>query len=194
MSWEEMSVEKQPCPCGKSTYSVVRRMDDWNRTDSSMRMDCEQCQSNYVLLSENQNRGGMPHTVRFWISKETEVEYGRLREAAATARRQVMGLRTQRYLQQWKAIFVGKNKKQAWGILTNDGARYPALGTFYQHTKDEGLEAYLERHFQNADDRTWLEIATTLGVDDREISDLIKQVDEFESNAHDLAWREKYPK
>ncbi len=194
MSWEEMSVDKHPCPCGKGTYSVTHRMDDWNRTNSSMHMDCEECQSKYVLFSENQNRGGLPHTARFWICKEAEVEYWHLREAAATARRQVKKLRTQRYLPQWMALFVGKNKKQAWEILTNDGTRYPALGTFYQHTKVEGLEAYLERHFSNADDRTWLEIETTLGVDDREISDLVRLVDEYESNAHDLAWREKFPK
>lgn len=194
MSWEEMSVDRHPCPCGKGTYSVTTLMDDWNRTNSSMHMDCEECRSKFVLFSEHQNRGGVPHTVKFWISKEAEVEYGCLREASASARRQVKNLRTQRYLSQWKALFLGKNKKQAWKILTSNGVRYPALGTFYLHTKDEGLDAYLERHFKNADDRTWLEIATALGVDDREISDLVKRADEFESNAHDLAWREKYPK
>lgn len=193
MSWEDMSIEKYPCPCGKSTYSVTRRMDDWNRTDVSMHMDCEVCHPNYVLFREENYRSGLPCEVRFWISKETEAEYDHLREEAASARRKAKGLRSQRYLPQWKALFEGKNKKQAWAILTNNGARYPALGTFYQHTKAEGLVAYLVRDFENSDDRTFMEIMKKLGIDDAEVFRLMEHANELETKAHDLVWRERFP-
>ena len=193
MSWEEMSIEKHPCPCGKSTYSVTHRMDDWNRTDSSMNMDCEECRSNYVLFCEDYYRSGLPHTAQFWISNQTQSEYGRLCEEASACRQKAKSLRTERYLPKWKALFEGRNKKQAWATLTDNGSRYPSLGTFYQHTKDEGLDAYLVRHFENADDRAFMEIVKILGIDDAEVSGQMEQAKKLEQEARNLVWRERYP-
>lgn len=192
MSWEEMSVDKHPCPCGKGTYSVTHRMDDWNRSDSSMQMDCEECRVTFVLFSESQNRGGIPHTVQFWISKATEVEYGHMRATAVSDRTKAKELRTQRYLPRWKALFEGKNKKQAWGILTNNGERYPALGTFYLHTKEEGLVEYIERHFKDADERAFNEILKLLGVEDVEVAGLMERAATTEQEAHDLVWQKRF--
>jgi hypothetical protein len=193
MSWEEMSIEKYPCPCGKSTYTVTKRMDDWNRTDSLMHMDCEECHSKYVLFCEDYCRSGLTSTAQFWISKQTQAEYSHLCDEATAFRQKAKVLRTGRHLPMWKTLFEGKNKRQAWAILTGNGARYPALGTFYQHTKVDGLGAYLLRHFENADDRTFTEIMKILGIDDAEISGLMKQAKELEKEARDLAWREKFP-
>lgn len=193
MSWEDMSVESFPCPCGKGTYSVTRRMDDWNRVDSSMQMDCEECRANYVLFSESGYRSGMPHTSRFWVSKQIQAEYAHLCKEAAALRQKAVILKNDRMLPRWKALFEGKNKKQAWSILTDNGARYPALGTFYQHTKSEGLETYLVRHFKNADDRTYAEIVKTIGFVDEEISGLIEQANKLEKDARSLVWSERFP-
>ncbi len=193
MSWEEMSTAKHPCPCGKSTYTITDRMDDWNRTDSSMHMDCEACRSNYVIFSENSYRSSLPSIVQFWISERTQAEYVRLLNEAKTSRQKAKEIKSNRYLSKWKNLFEGKNKKQAWVTLTNNGARYPALGTFYQHTKTEGVEAYLVRHFENADDRTFAEIMTTLEIDDVEVFGLIELAKQLECDAHDLVWRERVP-
>lgn len=193
MSWEEMSVDKHPCPCGKSTFSVTHRMDDWNRTDASMNMDCEHCRKDYVLFSENSYRSGLPSVAQFWISKQTKAECDRSCNEACSARLQAQTLRTQRYLSQWNALFEGKNKKQAWEILTNKGARYPALGTFYQHTKVEGIVAYLERHFESADDRTFKEILKILNIEDREIIGLMDRALALEQEARNLVWQERFP-
>lgn len=193
MNWEVMSVEKHPCPCGKGIYSVTHRMDDWNRTDISKSMDCEVCRERYVIYSENLYRSGMPGVAQFWISKEVRAEYERLLNEAKALRRQVQILRDQRYLPKWNALFQGKNKKQSWKILTNKGKRYPALGTFYQHTKEEGLAEYLERHFKNADDRDFNEILKILGVEDAEVASLIKRATTIEQDAHDLVWQKRFP-
>ncbi len=193
MSWEEMSVEKHPCPCGKGTYSVTLRMDDWHRTAKSMKMDCEDCRGQYVIHTENSHRSGLPHVVQFWISKDVAAEHDRLLEEARTARSKIVNLRTQRHLPKWLALFGNKNKKQAWALLTNKGDRYPALGTFYQHTKEEGLPQYLERHFRNADDSAFNEMLNLLGVEDAELAGLMKRAAMIEQEAHDLIWRKRFP-
>ena len=193
MSWEEMSVEKHPCPCGKGTYSVRHRTDDWNRTDTSLSMDCEDCYGSYVIYSENTHRGGLPYTVRFWIKVDIKAEYNRLSDEVRAARDQVRILRIQRYLSKWLALFSGKNKKQVWELLTNKGERYPALGTFYQHTKEEGLIAYLERHFKSADDRAFNEILKFLCVEDAELAGLMERAATIEQDAHNLVWQKRFP-
>ncbi len=193
MSWEEMSVDKHPCPCGRGTFSVAHRMDDWNRSDTSMRMDCQDCRDGYVIYSEKSYRSGMPRVVQFWISKEISVEYDKLSNEAKALRAQEKSLRTQRHLSAWLALFTGKNKKQSWELLTNNGEKYPALGTFYQHTKDEGLTAYLERHFKNADDHSFSEILKLLHVEDAELAGMLERATIIEQEAHDLVWLKRFP-
>lgn len=43
MSWEEMSRRDYPCNCGKSTYTEVNEMDDWNRYREHIIMNCPVC-------------------------------------------------------------------------------------------------------------------------------------------------------
>jgi hypothetical protein len=156
-------------------------------------MDCEDCRDSYVIYSENTHRSGLPYTVRFWIKTDVKAEYDRLFDEARAAREQVNAFRFQRHLSQWLALFSGKNKRQAWEILTNKGARYPALGTFYQHTKEEGLIAYLERHFKNADDRAFNEILKLLKVEDAELARLMERAATIEQDAHNLVWQKRFP-
>jgi len=194
MSWEDMSSEKYSCPCGKSTFTVTTHMDDWNRTDSSMRMDCDVCRSKYVLYHEDNCRSGMVNRAQFWISKQTQAKCQRLKDDAKSLRKRASKLKSERILPKWKAHFEGKNKKQTWKILTDNGARYPALGTFYQHTKYEGMDAYLMRHFKDAKDQDFMAILAVLGIDDPEIISLIHQTQDLEKAARDLVWRKKFPK
>lgn len=193
MSWEEMSVKKHPCPCGKGTYSVAHRMDDWNRTDTSMNIDCESCRCNYVIHSEYSHRSGLPYVVQFWISRDVKAEHDRLLDEARVARTQVINLRTQRYFPKWLALFSNKNKKQAWELLTNKGERYPALGTFYLHTKEQGLTKYLEWHFSNADDRSFKEILNLLDIVDAEVAGLMERTATIEQEARNLVWQKRFP-
>lgn len=53
MSWEEMSVTRIPCPCGKGKISQAHYGDDWNRfEDGSVLIECDECQKKYTVESE----------------------------------------------------------------------------------------------------------------------------------------------
>jgi hypothetical protein len=79
-----------------------------------------------------------------------------------------------RYLQQWLAHFAGKPKKNVWAELKSiDHSRVPSLGTFYKHTKDDGVERYLHDWFKP---RRLMKILVFLGVADSEMTEAKKRL------------------
>jgi hypothetical protein len=48
----------------------------------------------------------------------------------------------------WLEYFDGLKKRQIWCRLTG-GRDYPSLGTFYKHTKPEGVDHYLIHVFHH---------------------------------------------
>lgn len=70
MSWETVSETKRPCPCGKGTYTITKRCDDWNRYEEYWVMDCLQCKENYKLEVEHiMDRDGIDGEIRSWELK-----------------------------------------------------------------------------------------------------------------------------
>ncbi len=57
-------------------------------------------------------------------------------------------LAKRRYKGKWLNHFRDKTKKEVWAELTRNGETYRSLATFYKHTKDEGLDAYLLRYLR----------------------------------------------
>lgn len=54
MSWEEMSVTRIPCPCGKGTISQAHYSDDWNRFENGqVVIECEECRKKYKVEGEH---------------------------------------------------------------------------------------------------------------------------------------------
>lgn len=153
MSWEEMGSETKPCPCGKGTVTYRWEMDDWNRTRGSTTIDCPKCKAE----ADAREAAAM--------QRERERE-----ELLSKARR----LGEERYLERWLALFKNKNKKEAWLIYTG-GDGYPALGTFYTHVRDEGIEKYLTQHFSYDLDK----VLRKLRVDDQEITALLKAAEKL---------------
>lgn len=125
MSWEEMSVETKPCPCGKGTITYRMEMDDWNRVRHGQTIHCPKCKAD----ADEKHRA--------------EFERERKREKLLAKAVQVA---EKRYLDRWLKLYENKSKKAAW-LLYTGGSGYPALGTFYQHVKEEGVEQYLRRSF-----------------------------------------------
>lgn len=153
MSWEEMSCETRPCACGKGTVTYRSEMDDWNRIRSSTSINCPICRAEADAKE-----------------KASMVRERKREELLAKAHR----LAERRYLEQWLAMFRGKTKKDAWLVYTG-GRGYPALGTFYNHVRDDGVETYLRQHFQYD-----LETAMKkLCVKDSEIETLLRSADEL---------------
>jgi hypothetical protein len=50
MSWEEISRQSYPCPCGESTYEEVSYSDDWNRSETRRSMLCPDCKEHYTYV------------------------------------------------------------------------------------------------------------------------------------------------
>ena len=43
MSWEKMSTQKEVCNCGKGFKITDHFMDDWNRYDTRITIECDKC-------------------------------------------------------------------------------------------------------------------------------------------------------
>lgn len=153
MSWEQMSAEKKPCPCGKGTVTYYMDMDDWNRVRHYKSIECPTCKAD----AEEKSRQEMAR----------EQERRKLLSEATK-------LAEERYLARWLAMYAGKNKKSAW-LLYTGGSGYPALGTFYKHVKDEGMERYLRRSFSHDFQRA----LEKMNVKDRDIQSLLKAIEKI---------------
>jgi hypothetical protein len=148
MSWEEMVPQTLPCPCGKGSMTRHLEMDDWNRTRQWTEIHCEPCRL------ERKHRE----------SREAarEQEKSALHEKAKH-------LAQERYLVKWLARFQGVSKKQAWLMYTG-GSGYPALGTFYKHVRDMGIEKYLVHEFSYH----FEEALKQMAISDTEINELLE--------------------
>ena len=179
MSWEEMSCRPYPCPCGTGEYNIVTEMDDWNTVRANWVMICPNCKTNYVLWSYEVIDSGMSDTRHFWVKKEIAQQYNELTDDAERKIETARSLMQQRYMAQWQQHFLGKNKKAIWSVLTNQGLEYPALGTFYNHVKADGLDAYLERYFFTNIER----VLHILGAKDKEVGLLLADAQALKTRA-----------
>jgi hypothetical protein len=151
MSWEEFPPEIKPCWCGKSTITYIMEMDGWNRTRTSRIINCQECLEKDLF---------------------EEQEKSRKKELREKLHNKAKNLAADRYLDAWIEKFEGLNKKQAWEALSNKSG-YPSLGTFYKHTKDEGMLKYIKRQFEQ-DFEACLE---KLGLSDENITSIINERD-----------------
>jgi hypothetical protein len=159
MSWEEMSCETCPCHCGKGTITYRSEMDDWNRVRSSETINCTVCQAKADAEAAAAE------------ARERERE-----KLLAKAHR----LGRERYQQPWLALFENKTKKEAWMIHTG-GRGYPALGTFYNHVRGDGVEKYLRQHFEYDLER----VLRVLRANDAEIKDLLERAEKLRVRLYD---------
>ena len=186
MSWDVIGVAQFSCPCGAGTYSSTTKMDDWNRFDSSMSIECPSCLEQYEVFKRGYYRSGMYETVEFLVKKHAVIEHKQLIGEATDFRTAAVKLRVTRFQSIWRALFAGKNRRQVWELLTDSGKRYPALGTFYKHTKNVDLQSYLDQLFRRSDEKDSLNFLRIMSVEDQEINDLYSHAAEKESEAHEV--------
>jgi hypothetical protein len=87
-------------------------MDDWNRTDESVRYGCPKCAK---AAADKERR-----------EREREEDNNRREKTARD-------LFKKRHLAKWLSLYEGLNKKAAWRRLTSEGKRYPSLSAFYSY-------------------------------------------------------------
>ncbi|OHR74756.1 hypothetical protein [Bacillus sp. UMB0893] len=127
MSWEETYRREYPCNCGKSTYTEVGEMDDWNRSREYVIINCPECAENAKTVEAERRRQEAENTARL---KELVLELKPYFE--------------EHYMQNWLDYFVSaRNKKAAWALAKEIGVESQSLSSFYQLNKDSSVEDYV---------------------------------------------------
>ncbi len=112
-----------PCSCGKSTFTVVAEMDDWNREREQQIMNCPEC-------AEKKR-----------IAKTEEVKE---REQLKELDKKITKYFTERYMGQWLTYFTNaKNKKETWALATEVGIEKDSLSSFYNRRKGVSMDEYI---------------------------------------------------
>src|SRR5260221_300812 len=143
MSWEDSEPVNHACPCGKSTYFVMDRSDDWGRFEQRWGMDCHQCARNYRLYSYVTFHKGLRYEAHGWAKKTLFDELMSCNKECDVARGRLQRHLMRNYKARWLEHFAGTNKKAVWCALTREGDSYPSLDTFYDHVRRGGLARVL---------------------------------------------------
>ena len=146
MSWESTET-KRPCPCGKSTFTIVDRSDDWGRFESHWKMDCPDCRNRYSLYTYGYYRSGLYQEAHRWIDKEKYDEAQKLEEESKKTQKVAVALSVERQLPVLMELFDTKSKKAIWETLNKHIKPFKSLGTFYQHIKGKEKYEYIKELF-----------------------------------------------
>lgn len=144
MGWETDEVITKPCDCGAGTIEITRRSNDWCQHEEWRSVECPVCRAARDAV----------------------------RRRRAELKATIQALAEQRYLDAWLKKFKGLNKREIWSRITNKYG-YPSLGTFYKHTKSEGLDRYLRRNFFDDVEQS----LAILGESDEQISMALAELD-----------------
>ncbi|MDQ0297723.1 putative SprT family Zn-dependent metalloprotease [Salibacterium salarium] len=155
MSWEEISRREYPCTCGKSTYTEIREMDDWNRNREHIIINCPTCE-------EKEN-----------IAKaEKERKQAENREHLKELVLEIKPYFEEHYMQKWLDYFVSaKHKKAAWMLAKEINIERQSLSSFYQSHKGLSVDDYVR---SLANPHNMLKIIEVLNIND---NSFIKKVE-----------------
>jgi hypothetical protein len=143
-------------------------MDDWNRTGSSMSIDCPDRAKHGVFEFGYYGSGRFDPIL---VKRESTTRRNKARELRPPA----MNLRLERHHIKRKKKFAGKSKRNAWALVTGDVAP--------KHTRNIALQSYLDRvcsTFEGGDSKTFLQILT---VEDPQIEKIYAEASKRELEA-----------
>lgn len=165
MSWEEMSRRDYPCHCGKSTYTEINEMDDWNRYREHIIMNCPACAEKGRIARVEREK------------KQTE-DTKRLKELVL----EIKPYFEEHYLQNWLDFFVSaKNKKAAWTLAKEIGLEHHSLSSFYQLHKGSSVDDYVR---SLAKPYNMLKIIEVLNINDSSLKNKIEKAIGLNNTVH----------
>lgn len=142
-------------------------------------MECKVCDRQFDLFSYAVPHKGMMETYRGWVRKDLLREVKTLRRQAE-AKAALLRRQLRRHLSdKWLAHFGGRSKKDVWGELTESGATYPALATFYSHVRHSGMENVL---LQYLDGRNLARIQKVLKLPRGPLTELAEEIRKLEKS------------
>ena len=115
MSWEEMNVKQNKCPCGSGTYTITYLIDDWNRSDEHWEMNCKICKQKYQLYTYYYIESGMTCDAHLWVSRKLYKKMKNVEEHLKRTINETVDLAHSRYMDKWRSYFDGvKTKKEGY--------------------------------------------------------------------------------
>lgn len=169
MSWEVMSRRDYPCNCGKSTYTEVNEMDDWNRYREHIITNCPVCAEKERIARAEEERKRNEDTERL---KELVLE--------------VKPYFEERYMQDWLDYFVSaKNKKAAWTLAQEIGIERHSLSSFYQLYKGSSVNDYVR---SLAKPYNMLKIIEVLNINDSSLKNKVEKLIDLDNSVHILSF------
>ena len=154
-------------------------MDDRKRKRYEEKMNCPDCEKNFVLDMYEVNRKGVWKTTSKWIMREDDKKAKKLELEAHEMFKKAEKMAMKRYLDAWMEYLSGvKNKREIWNLLTSNGKHYPSLSTFYKHLKAESLTEYLKLYFYADSTEEFKKTMKILKKEDLEIINIFKKADE----------------
>lgn len=184
MSWESKETKKN-CPCGKGTYTVIDRSDDWGRFETRWQMDCLECKVNYSLYEYYYHKSGLAEVGFKWVEKAKYKEAMSLKNKALELRIESDQLTKKIYLPVLLEMFSKSSKKSIWETLKSKNRGFVSLGTFYKHTKGKTKEEYLSELFNV---NTLETVFSLVSIDNAGIDSLVQRAEEFERDASKLLY------
>jgi hypothetical protein len=182
MSWEKDYDSQYPCPCGNSTYTKESYSDDWGRNDESWSMNCQICSQGYTLYTNYYYESGMSVSSNFWVTKDELFTYEQTSESVMNQKMETLDFAKNRYLAQWKDLFVScKSKKAIWEKLSKSIGLSISLSTFYSHAKN--VDEYLADCFNIG---SLSRILNVIGANDEELNQMLGELVNKETELRSL--------
>lgn len=170
MSWESTTTYKS-CKCGKGKIKVISRSDDWNRTEYSEEILCEDCKQKDRQQKEYENK--------------REMEFNKQKE-------KVINYFNYNYLEKWLDYFENvKSKKEIWKIASNVGGEIGSLSSFYNHSRSVlySKEKYIKNLIRI---EVISNILKVLEIEDEELNNMIKEPLDYFNEMKRKSYNEAY--
>lgn len=169
MSWEE-AISYRSCECGKGKVQVTNRMDDWNRSEYSEIILCEECKERERRQQEYENK----RELKFKEQEEIVLNYFNLN-----------------YLEKWLDYFSEMRcKNEIWTVVHNAKIEICCLKTFYEHLKSyRTREDYIKRLI------TFDKIPNIIGlleINDDKLNEMLKEPMNYYNERERKRWNEAY--
>lgn len=156
-----------PCRCGKSTYTEIVEMDDWNRRREHRIMNCPECAEQERIAKAEQKR-------------EEAEDKARLQELDADLKELDAEIKTyfaEHYMEEWLTYFSSaRNKKETWTLAKKTGVESDSLSSFYKWNKGFSMEEYIRGLARY---NKMQKIMEALNIDDRDFKSKVEEAMEL---------------
>jgi hypothetical protein len=142
------------CPCGKSYYTVKKYSDSKGPFEEMWEMKCGCCKNKYEVSSLFSEKKNEIIETKVWMPVKMFNDIISLESHLYASQKKTIEIAHEMFMEKWILYcFSGKNKKEIWKLLTDEGKREPEFSFFDKKVTAENIIDYLKEYFnyQNLD-------------------------------------------